>query len=75
MKDVSWGVIHGEGTIVCTCDQCGKREEFDFDDGYPNFKATQQELFGMGWKSGQINGEWHDFCCEAHRNQYIKDNT
>ena len=33
MKDVSWGVIHGEGTIVCKCDRCGKKEEHPFDNG------------------------------------------
>lgn len=75
MKDVAWGVIHGEGTIVCKCDQCGKKEEYPFDDGYPNFKAFQKQLFGKGWKSAQICGEWHDFCGEDCRNRYIKNNT
>ena len=75
MKDVSWGVIHGEGTIVCKCDRCGKTEEHPFDNGHPDFKSFQKKLFGMGWKSVQVFGEWHDFCCEDCRNEYIKNNT
>ncbi len=75
MKNVSWGVIHGEGTIIAKCDQCGKREEYDFEEGLPDFKAFQKELFGKGWKSAQIFGEWHDFCCEKYRNKYIKNHT
>ena len=75
MKDVAWGVIHGEGTIICKCDQCGRKEEYEFDDGYPDFKTFQKYLFGKGWKSAQIFGEWKDFCCEDHRNQFIKNNT
>ncbi len=75
MKDVAWGITHGEDTIIARCDNCGKREEFDFDDGYPNFKQFQQKLFAKGWKSCQINGEWKDFCCEEHRNEYIRNNT
>ena len=72
MKDVSWGVIHGEGTIVCKCDRCGKKEEHPFDNGHPDFKSFQKKLFGMGWKSVQVFG---DFCCEDCRNEYIKNNT
>lgn len=47
MKDVAWGVIHGEGTIVCKCDRCGKKEEYPFDNGHPDFKSFQKKLFGM----------------------------
>lgn len=75
MKDVSWGVIHGEGTIVCVCDQCGKEEEYPFDNGYPDFRSFQKKLFGMGWKSAQIFGQWRDFCGEKCRNEFIKNNT
>ena len=46
MKDVAWGVIHGEGTIVCKCDRCGKKEEYPFDNGHPDFKSFQKKLFG-----------------------------
>ena len=75
MKEVEWGLIHGEGAIVCYCDQCSSTEEFEFDDSQPDYRAAQQQLFDMGWKSMKISGEWHDFCCEECRNKYVKENT
>lgn len=74
-KDVEWGVIHGEGTIVCTCDNCGYDEGYEFDCGYPDYREAQEYLIDCGWVSARILGEWHDFCCEECRNQFIKDNT
>ena len=47
----------------------------DFDNIGKDFKSFQKKLFGMGWKSAQVFGEWHDFCCEDCRNEYIKNNT
>lgn len=75
MKEVEWGVIHGEGTVVCCCDQCSASEEFEFDDGHPDYREAQRQLFGMGWIAEKIKGQWHDFCCEDCRNRYIKENT
>lgn len=72
-KEVEWGVIHGEGEIVCTCDHCGYEERLEFEDG-PDFREAQDELREMGWSSSKINGEWFDFCSMDCRNAYIKEN-
>lgn len=75
MKEVSWSEIYGEGTIVSNCDQCSSCEEYEFEDGYPDYKSAQAELRDIGWTSTKVNGEWCDFCSEECRNQYIKDNA
>jgi hypothetical protein len=72
-KGVEWGERHGEGSIVCECDQCGEQELIDFDDG-PDFRAAQEELKEMGWISRKIDGEWYDFCSEACYYDWIKEN-
>lgn len=74
-KEVEWGVIHGEGTIVCTCDNCGCEEEIEFDGGRPDYREAQDEIEDLGWMSTKVNGEWYDFCCESCRNQFIKNNA
>lgn len=74
-KEVEWGVIHGEGTINCLCDNCGAEEAVDFDDGYPDFRMAQAQIEELGWLSTKVHGEWKDFCCERCRNQYIKENA
>lgn len=28
------------------------------------FKQTTEEAKGSGWINRQIDGEWHNFCCE-----------
>lgn len=50
-KEVEWGVIHGEGAICCECDQCGDTYDYDFDDGYPDYRGCQDELKTLGWMS------------------------
>lgn len=75
MKEIEWSPIYGEGTIVCTCDQCPNTGEHEFEDNHPDYGKFQNELFDNGWKAVQIEGEWHDFCCEECRNRYIKNNT
>lgn len=74
-KEIQWGVYHGEGNIVCTCDNCGFEHEVDFDGGAPDFREAQAEIRSIGWQSIKIDGEWYDFCCEKCRNEYIKNNS
>lgn len=72
-KEVEWGVIHGEGDIVCTCDHCEGEERIEFIEG-PDFRSAQAELKEMGWMSSKINGEWYDFCSMECRNAFVKEN-
>lgn len=74
-KEVEWSPFYGEGDIVCTCEQCGCAERFPFDDNHPDYAEAQHELMKLGWVSLKIDGKWHDFCCESHRNKFIKSNT
>lgn len=73
-KDIDWGLIHGEGEIVCTCDQCGREHRVDFEDGFPGYPEAQAEIRSMGWVSMKQDDEWLDFCGQRCRNQYIKEN-
>lgn len=68
-KEIEWGMIHGEGDIVCSCDNCDTEETFPFEDGCFDFKEVSKELReNYGWIARKIDGEWHDFCCpECHR--------
>lgn len=76
MKEVEWGVIHGEGSIICTCDNCGMVETgYEFDDGYPDYRAAQDKIEALGWQSTKVRSVWKDFCCERCRNEFIKINT
>lgn len=72
MKEIEWSEFFGVGEIVCTCETCSAEERFDFDDNRPDYKEVQKELIQKGWHSCKVNGQWHDFCCEACRNKYIK---
>ena len=72
-KEIEWGIIHGEGEIVCECDNCGEQELFPFEDGLFDFKEVQEELRdSYGWISRKINGEWKDFCSKNCFKEYIK---
>lgn len=71
-KEVDWGVIHGEGDIVCTCDECGNEHLVPFEDQQVDYREAQRAIEDEGWGSCQVNGEWKDFCCETCRNNYIK---
>lgn len=73
-KEIDWSPIHGEGSIVCTCDQCGREHEVEFDNGHPDFREAQAEIRSMGWVSMKQDDEWFDFCGQKCRNQYIKEN-
>lgn len=74
MKEVVWGVFHGEGTIECCCDNDGCPSEFEceFYDGHPDFKECQDEMKLEGWLSRKIDDKWYDFCCEECYYQWIK---
>lgn len=74
MKELVWGLFHGVGTIECYCDLCSNSHDFEFEDGYPDFKECQEELKDMGWLSRKINDIWYDFCCEECFYQWIKEN-
>lgn len=74
-KEIDWSEIHGEGDVVCTCDNCGHQERFPFEDSTPDYKGVQGKLFSMGWTSCKVHSSWRDFCCEYCRNQYIKKHT
>lgn len=71
-KEIEWSELYGVGTIACYCDNCSAEEEFEFDDNNPDFRAAQNALRQIGWMSCKVNGQWHDFCCEKCRNDYIK---
>lgn len=70
-KYTDWGVIHGEGEIVCDCDNCDYEERIEFE-GYPDYKEAQQELRSIGWVSKKIDGEWKDFCCQECADEYYQ---
>ena len=75
MKDIIWGIIHGEGTILCECDECGNSYEYEFEDGYLDFKDCQETIKGLGWLSRRVNNTWYDFCCvECHKKFIAKKN-
>jgi hypothetical protein len=72
-KEVEWGDIHGEGEIVCNCDECGNYHCIEFY-GSPDYRQAQREIKTIGWVSGRINGEWLDFCSTECRNAYVRKN-
>ena len=74
MKEVIWGFIHGEGTIECSCDACCNTYDYEFDNGYPDFKDCQEEIKEYGWFSKYINGDWYDFCSEECYRKWLSKN-
>ena len=73
-KEVEWGEIHGDGEIVCTCDECGEDARIEFYDCNVDYREAQREIEKQGWMSSRINGDWYDFCSMECRNAYIKKN-
>lgn len=62
--------------LAYSCDCCGKDVSFPFDSEDIDSKAHRKELRErLGWITTKVDGEWHDFCCEACRNKYIRDTT
>ena len=71
-KDIVWGMIHGAGEILATCDWCECDEVAqEFEDSCYDFKEAQNYLRGCGWSSRKVNGEWYDFCCKECENEFI----
>lgn len=71
-KQIEWGVIHGEGDIVCTCNNCNAEEWFPFEDGCLDFKEVSRELReDYGWIAHKIDGEWYDFCCDKCYKEFL----
>lgn len=70
-KEISWGIIHGDGTIECHCDNCNKEHPYDFEDGDIDFAVCQEELKDFGWKSRKIDGKWYDFCSEKCLKEFM----
>lgn len=71
-KEIEWGMIHGEGDIVCTCDNCNTEEWFPFEDGCFDFKEVSRELReDYGWIARKIYGEWRDFCCDNCHREFL----
>lgn len=67
-----------EGKIEYRCDNCQKKESFLFSDeeGAKNYRQERKILRDEhGWIFTQIEGIWHDFCCESCKNAYIRKNT
>lgn len=73
MKEVEYGMIYGEGEIVCTCDQCENEYSYEFYDNYIDFADCQAEIKDEGWISRKINGEWYDFCCKECLNAFLSE--
>ena len=65
-----------EGDAVYSCDCCHQSQSFPFDsediDSEQHRKGLRERL---GWITTKVDGEWHDFCCERCRNQFIRDTT
>lgn len=73
MKVLIWGFTRGEGTIECACDnlKCNTNFDYEFDNGYPDWKDCQDKLKTYGWISRKIDGEWYDFCCPECYQEYL----
>ncbi len=75
MRDLEFSG-YWEGEAVYSCDCCGKNVSFPFDSEDIDSKAHRKELRErLEWITTKVDGEWHDFCCEACRNKYIRDTT
>lgn len=67
-----------EGTVTYSCDCCGKRVIFEFDDeeSAKNCRGQRNALRKKrGWIFTKVNDRFKDFCGETCRNEYIRKNT
>lgn len=72
-KEIVWGIIHGEGDIVCTCDNCKSEEWFQFEDGCFDFAEVSKTLKeDYGWLSRKIDWVWRDFCCDNCHKEFLE---
>lgn len=72
-KNHEYGDNFGEGVILCTCDNCGTDEEYEFFDGL-SYKDAHDHVASLGWCCWQVAGEWKDFCCADCRKEYMSNN-
>ena len=71
------GFWEGTACYTCDCQGCKKTVRFRFDsqEEANDFKGQRDHLRKNGWIATKVDGNWHDFCCEACRNKYIRMNT
>lgn len=70
-KEIEWGFVHGDGEVVCTCEQCGEEIRFPFEDNSYDFKEIQSDLkYDYGWCSAKDENGWHDFCSRQCAKEY-----
>jgi len=73
-KTVDWGLIHGEGEVVCTCDApvCASEERVEFTGGSPSMRDAQNHIQSLGWFSKKIDTAWYDFCSTQCYNSFLR---
>ena len=67
-----------EGMACYSCDYCGAtvKIRFDSEDEAKDSRIHRKHLReDCGWITTKVNGNWKDFCSEAHRNKYIRAQT
>ena len=71
------GYWEGQACFTCDGPGCRNRAKFRFDseEEAKDYKGQREQLKGMGWIFTKVNGRFLDFCCESHRNDYIRKNT
>lgn len=64
-KVVEWNPEFGTGgTLVCTCDVCGKTYKFKFKDK-PDYRGCGKKLNEKhGWFPKKYDGKWYDLCSD-----------
>ena len=72
-KAVDWGLIHGAGEIVCTCDGpgCGIEERVEFENG-PDYRQAQYQIESQKWFSKKIGDVWYDVCSRKCYEAFLK---
>lgn len=68
MKDIDrfWG----ETSVSIECDNCG---ESSYASGENLQECMDQFKEEEGWCFKLIGDHWHDFCCQACRNEYLRN--
>ncbi len=68
MKDIDRDWDTETTTVDVECDNCGETNCVDGD----NLQDCMDQLKDEGWCFKEIKGHWHDFCCQACRNEYLR---
>lgn len=65
------------GEVEYSCDCCGNvaKLPFDSEEEANNGKDHRRRLSKRGWQFTKVNNQFRDFCSEACRNKYIRENT